>query len=122
MRRNEAMPLLPRAGTASQKREEYLQEANAGGARCADAGITPEQKQRRETVSLSKRHWVFAMSVYGFSFRRIARMVGVDHKTVIHWVKTYADQLPPASVLRDLSTSELDELLDNVDKNKTPPT
>jgi transposase-like protein len=52
------------------------------------------------------------LSVDGVSFRRIGRHLGVDHVTVMNWVKAYTHQLPDAPVPaeRPLHIVEMDEL------------
>ena len=62
------------------------------------------------------------MSVDGINYRRIGCLLGVDHKTVIHWVKAYTDQLPLAPVPNDLNNAELDELFTYVEQKKTSST
>ena len=54
------------------------------------------------------RQQAVRMRMDGINYRRIARFIGVDHKTVILWVKAYSDQLPPAPVPHDLNKAELD--------------
>ena len=65
------------------------------------------------------RHQAVKMSVDGINYRRIGRLLGVDHKTVMHWVKAHSDQLPPAPVPADLNNGELDELFTYVEQKKT---
>jgi sulfur relay (sulfurtransferase) DsrC/TusE family protein len=43
------------------------------------------------------------------NYRRIARYLGVDHKSVIHWVKAYTAQLPAAPQPRQVVKAEMDE-------------
>lgn len=63
------------------------------------------------------------MYVDGLNFRRIARLLGVHHQTVINWVNTAADQLPAAPpVPNDVATAELDELYTFVGTKKTTST
>lgn len=60
----------------------------------------------------------------GMSFRKIARHLGVDHVTVMHWVKARSDQLPPAPLPSEtpLHVVEMDELFTFVGKKKTRST
>jgi hypothetical protein len=62
------------------------------------------------------------MYVDGLNYRRIGRLLEVDHKSVMHWVKAYTDQLPPAPVPDDVNNAELDELFTFVEKKKTRST
>ncbi len=62
------------------------------------------------------------LSVEGINYRRIARFLGVDHKTVMYWVKAYTDQLPPAPVPSALNNVEMDELFTYIEQKKTSST
>jgi len=54
----------------------------------------------------------------GMNYRRIGRQLGVDHKTVINWVKAYTDQLPDAPQPEQVDWAELDELFTFVGAKK----
>ena len=58
------------------------------------------------------------LSVDGMNYRRIARHLGVDHKTVINWVNAYAAQLPPADLPKDVNNAEMDELFTFIGSKK----
>lgn len=68
------------------------------------------------------RQQAVKLYVDGMNYRRIARHLRVDHKSVINWVKAYTDQLPPAPVPSDVNNAELDELFTFVGKKKTVST
>ena len=65
------------------------------------------------------RHQAVTLYVDGMNYRRIARHLRVDHKSVINWVKAYTDQLPSAPIPGDVNNAELDELFTFVGKKKT---
>lgn len=87
--------------------------------KCQHCGrkYTPEPKEHGYPNSL--RQQAVRMSVDGINYRRVGRLLGVDHKTVMHWVKAHTDQLPPAPVPDDLKNAELDELFTFVEQKKT---
>ena len=58
----------------------------------------------------------------GMNYRRIGRHLGVDHKSVMNWVKAYTDQLPEAAVPDDVNNAEMDELYTFVGQKKTGST
>jgi transposase len=62
------------------------------------------------------------MYVDGMNYRRIGRHLGVDHKSVMNWVKAYTDQLPAAALPDDVNNAELDELWSFVGQKKTGST
>jgi transposase-like protein len=87
--------------------------------KCQHCGrkYTPEPKEHGYPDEI--RQQAVRMSVDGSNYRRIARLIGVDHKTVIQWVKAHTNRLPPAPVPQDLNNAELDELFTYVEKKKT---
>lgn len=91
--------------------------------KCKGCGqrFTPEPRQM---YSDALRHQAVKLYVDGMSFRRIGRQLGVDHVTVMHWVRAYSDQLPDAPVPteRPLHVVEMDELYTFIGKKKTGST
>ena len=59
-----------------------------------DRKYTPERKPQGYPASLRKQ--ASEMYVDGSNFRRIARHLKVDHRTVSLWVKDQAEALPAA--------------------------
>jgi transposase-like protein len=62
--------------------------------------------------------------VDGLSLRRIGRHLGVDHVTVMHWVKAHTDRLLPAAMPQEqpLHVVEMDELYTFVAKKRSGST
>ena len=58
----------------------------------------------------------------GLSFRQIGRQLGVNHSSVMNWVRIHANQLPEAPVPKDVDTVEMDELYTFIEKKKTGST
>jgi transposase-like protein len=78
---------------------------------------TPEPLEQGYPAAM--RQQAVKLYVDGLNYRRIGRILGVDHKSVMNWVKAYADQLPPAPVPKQVENAELDELFTFVGKKKT---
>jgi len=98
---------------------------NASGSqrwKCQQCRRKYTPKPREHGYPDSLRQQAVKMSVDGLNYRRIARFLGVDHKTVIHWVKAHTDQLPPAPVPPAITHAELDELFTFVGQKKTSST
>ena len=55
---------------------------------------TPEPKE--DGYPDEMRHQAVKLYVEGTNYRRIGRLLGVDHVTVMHWVRAHTDQLPVA--------------------------
>jgi transposase-like protein len=108
----------------SQQRQVKNGKNPAGSQRwkCQWCGrkYTPEPIEHGYPDAL--RQQAVKMSVDGINYRRIGRFLGVDHKSVMNWVKAHIDQLPPAPVPADLNNAEMDELFTFVGKKKTSST
>lgn len=70
------------------------------------------------------RRQAVQMYVDGLNFRRIARSLGVAHRSVINWVNAHAEQLPeqPPVPAEELEVNEVDELFTFVQDKKTKST
>lgn len=83
---------------------------------------TPEPKP--QGYSDEVRRQALQLYVDGMNFRRIARTLGITHRTVINWVNAYGAQLsdqPPVSP-DEMPIHELDELFTFVGHKKTKST
>ena len=58
----------------------------------------------------------------GLNYRRIGRLLGIDHVTVMLWVKAHAAQLPVAPLPDEVGVVELDELFSFIEHKKTSST
>jgi transposase-like protein len=59
----------------------------------------------------------------GVNFRRIGRVLGVNHQSVVNWVNSYHASLPAAEQsVAAPETLEMDELFTFVGSKKGPPT
>jgi transposase-like protein len=81
------------------------------------ARYTPEPKEHGYGHAM--RQQAIRLYIDGMNFRRIGRQMGIDHKTVINWVKAYSAQLADAPLPADVNNAELDELFTFVGKKKT---
>ncbi len=59
--------------------------------------------------------------VDGVNYRRIGRMLGIDHQTVANWATAHSDSLPDRPPVPDgeLAVSELDEVFTFIGAKKT---
>ena len=85
-----------------------------------DKGYTPEPKPRGYSKGLRKQ--ALKMYIEGIKFRRIGRLLGVHHQSVINWVNAYAEELPEAPVPEDAYSVEMDELYTFIEEKKTGST
>jgi transposase-like protein len=80
---------------------------------------TPDPKRNGHPLDLHDQ----AVRLYadGLNFRRIARILGVNHQTVINWVNAHTDALPPAPLPdAPVETIEQDERFTFVGSRKAP--
>jgi transposase-like protein len=81
---------------------------------------TPEPKTHGYPDEM--RHQAVKLYIEGTNYRRIGRILGVDHVTVMHWVSAHADQLPDAPQPKQVVMAEQDELFTFIGKKKTKST
>jgi transposase-like protein len=68
------------------------------------------------------RQEALELYVDGISLRRIARHLGVHHRTVSLWVKAKAARLPKAPVPEEVEVAEMDELFTFIGEKKSQST
>lgn len=78
---------------------------------------TPEPKPRGYDNELRKKAIQFYSD--GMNLRRIARHLGIHHRTVSLWVNAYAQEIPPVPVPDEVEVAELDELFTFIGDKKT---
>lgn len=76
---------------------------------------TPEPSQ---TYSDEMRLQAVKLYADGMNYRRIARHLGVDHKTIINWVKAHVSRLDAAPQPNEVVKAEMDELFTFVGSKK----
>ena len=81
---------------------------------------TPEPKQHGYPDDMRKQ--AVQMYVDGMNLRRIARHLGIHHRTVSLWVQASAASLPAAPVPKEVKTAEMDELFTFIGNKKTGST
>lgn len=83
---------------------------------------TPEPKPQGYPEAI--RRQAIQMYVDGGNFRRIGRVLGITHRTVMNWVNAYGARLPerPPQPNDPPEVNELDELFTFVGQKKTKST
>jgi transposase-like protein len=81
---------------------------------------TPEPKSRAYPEEMRQR--AIQMYVDGMNLRRIARHLGVHHRTVSLWVRARAEQLPDPPVPDEVKEAEMDELFTFIGEKKNRST
>jgi transposase-like protein len=68
------------------------------------------------------RQKALEMYVDGMNLRRIARHLGIHHRTVSLWVKAKASSLPPTPLPKEVKDAEMDELFTFIGEKKSKST
>jgi transposase-like protein len=87
--------------------------------RCQACGryYTPDAKE--SGYGVEKRQQALRLIADGVNFRRAARLVGVNHQTVINWFRAATAQLPPAPQPKRVDVIEMDEVFTFVGRKKS---
>ena len=104
------MIICPTCGEKTRQHKIGFTKAQSQRYKCqhCDKGYTPEPKPRGYSKGLRKQ--ALKMYIEGINFRRIGRLLGVHHQSVINWVNAYAEELPEAPVPEQTEDVEMDEL------------
>jgi transposase-like protein len=124
---NTSAPACRRCG--SQVRQIRYGRNRCGNQRfrchaCASV-YTAHPKPRGYATAL--RQQALRMYLDGLNFRRIGRLLGVSHQTVVNWVNDYHARLqeqhpdPPRPAPQQVLTVELDEMYVRLQKKGTGP-
>jgi transposase-like protein len=81
---------------------------------------TPQPKAWAYPEAMRKQ--ALQLYVDGMNLRRIARHLGVHHRTVSLWVQAQAAQLPNPPVPSEVKEAEMDELFTFIGDKKTKST
>lgn len=81
---------------------------------------TPEAKKQGYSEQIREK--AVRLYVEGNNFRRIGRLLSVNHQSVVNWVNAYHEKIKGKSALPTISeTIEMDELWTFVEQKKTKP-
>ena len=84
---------------------------------------------QKQGYDQEKRQMALKMYVDGLSFRRIGRLLGVNHQSVVNWINAHHARLPPAPPVSQsameagkVEVIEMDELFTFVGEKKVEST
>ena len=90
---------------------------------CRSCGKTFSPEPKKQGYSEEIREKAVRMYVEGNNFRRIGRLLAVNHQSVVNWVNAYHQKIKDKVVVpTDSQAIEVDELWTFVEKKKTKPT
>jgi transposase-like protein len=79
-------------------------------------------EHKKQGYSEEVRQRALQLYVDGLSFRKIARHLGIHHRTVALWVKAQATLLSRPPVPEHVDTAEMDEMFTFIGDKKTRST
>ena len=89
---------------------------------CRDCGRTSTIAPKPRGYAEEVREKAVRMYVEGNNFRRIGRLLNVNHQSVVNWVNSYhAKVKDKADLPKQAKTIEMDELWSFVGEKKTKP-
>lgn len=111
-----------KCGSTERQHKIGLTAAGSQRYKCQPCGskYTPPPAQRGYPEAV--RQQAVRMYLDGLNFRRIGRLLGVDHVSVMNWVNAYADKVEDAPMPATAETVEMDELYTFVGSKKTDST
>ena len=89
---------------------------------CRNCGKTYTPKPKKQGYSEEVREKAVRLYVEGNNFRRIGRLLGVNHQSVVNWVNAYSEKIKDkADLPKQNQAIEIDELWTFVGEKKTKP-
>ena len=109
----------PSCGATTKQNKHGMTSAQSQRYRCqhCQKSYTPKKKPRGHSKILRQK--ALQMYVDGINFRRIGRLLGVHHQSVINWVNASAEEVPTAPVPEQVDEVEMDELFTFIGSKKT---
>jgi transposase len=117
------MQTCPKCAQARYQVKDGFTSAGSQRMRCQACGYRYTPLPKPGGYALDLRTQALKLYVDGLNFRRIGRLLGVHHQTVINWVNAVAERVadaipqPPGA-----ETVELDELYTFVGQKKSGST
>jgi transposase-like protein len=90
-----------RNGKTVDGRQRYL---------CRDCGHRYTESPRSNAYPASLREQAVRLYLEQNGFRRIGRLLGVNHQTVVNWIREREQKQPPAPQPKKSEIVEMDEL------------
>lgn len=116
------MPACPKCQQTERQNKAGRTESGAQRYKCMRCGhkYTPEPKPRGYPEEMRKQ--ALQMYVDGMNLRRIARHLGVHHRTVSLWIQAYAARISEVPLPEEVKEVEMDELFTFIGHKKTGST
>ena len=113
------MKPCPKCGEKTHQNRSGYNRSGSQRYQCRHCGkkYTPSPKTQGHSQEVRKK--AIRMYLDGINFRRIGRLLQVNHQSVINWVNAYAARLPEAPTPNEVEAVEMDELYTFIGEKKT---
>jgi transposase-like protein len=117
------MPACPNCENSEKQIKNGKSHCGTQRYLCRSCGKTFAPEPKQQGYAEEVREKAVRLYVEGNNFRRIGRLLGVNHQSVVNWVNAYHEKIKDKTLLPTDSTAiEVDELWTFVEKKKTKPT
>jgi|SRR5579883_1952911 len=114
------LPTCPSCGSSHRQTKEGRDRKGQARYQCQNCQRYYLVAPQSRGYPASLREQAARLYVEGLSFRRIGRLLGVNHQTVINWIRQDEARRPPAPLPEQVEVIELDELYTFVEKKSRP--
>lgn len=109
------MKTCPRCQAKTRQWKIGFTAAGSQRYKCGECGCRYVPEPRAQGYPEAVRQQAVKLFVDGMNYRRIGRQLGVDHVTVMNWVRDQAQRTPDVpTAARTESVLEMDELFTHV--------
>lgn len=116
------MNICPKCAEKTRQSRSGFNRSGSQRYQCRHCGKKYTPCPKEQGYSQELRAKAIRMYVDGLNFRRIGRLLNVNHQSVINWVNAYASRLPEAPTPDDVEIVEMDELYTFIGEKKTGST
>lgn len=114
------MSRCPKCRTGKKQSKFGKNRCGSQRMQCAICGTTYTPEPKQQGYCEEVREKAVRLYVEGNNFRRIGRLLSVNHQSVVNWVNSYHEKIKDKAVVPPNSkTIEMDELWTFVEKKKT---
>lgn len=117
------MPECPKCKTDKKQAKFGKNRCGSQRMQCCVCSLTYTPEPKQQGYAEEVREKAVRLYVEGNNFRRIGRLLNVNHQSVVNWVNSYHEKIKDkVSVPTSSEAIEMDELWTFVEKKKTKPT
>ena len=116
------MKTCPKCDEKTRQSRSGYNRSGSQRYQCRHCGKKYTPSPKEQGYSQEVRAKAIRMYIDGINFRRIGRLLNVNHQSVINWVNAYATSLPEAPTPEEVETVEMDELYTFIGEKKTGST